>query len=95
MITLGLRRGEVLGLGWDQVDQEAGTVRIRRQLQRVGGELRLGDVKTRRSGRVVPLPDLCAWALRRRKGPGGGAACRRRRLGGLRPRVHHQARDPD
>jgi integrase len=67
VITLGLRRGEVLGLGWEHVDLEAGTVRIRRQLQRVGGELRLGDVKTRRSGRVVPLPDLCVRALRRRK----------------------------
>lgn len=67
VITLGLRRGEVLGLGWDQVDLEEGAVRVRRQLQRVGGELRLGEVKTRRSGRVIPLPDLCVRALRRRK----------------------------
>lgn len=96
VITLGLRRGEVLGLGWDHVDLEAGTVRIRRQLQRVGGELRLGDVKTRRSGRVVPLPDLCVRAPETSQGrPGGGASCRWRRLGGQRPRVHYEARDAD
>ena len=40
LITLGLRRGEVVGLGWEHVDLEAGTVRIRRELERVGGELR-------------------------------------------------------
>jgi integrase len=67
VLTLGLRRGEVLGIAWDQVDLDEGTVRVRQQLQRVGGELRLNEVKTRRSGRVVPLPDLCLRALQRRK----------------------------
>jgi integrase len=67
VITLGLRRGEALGVGWSQVDLEAGTLKIRQQLQRVGGELRLGDVKTRGSGQVVPLPEICVRALRRRR----------------------------
>lgn len=67
VLTLGLRRGEVLGIAWDHVDLDDGTVRIRQQLQRFGGELRLTDVKTRRSGRMVPLPDPCIRALRKRK----------------------------
>ena len=67
VIALGLRRGEVLGVAWDQVDLEGGTVRVRQQLQRIGGQLQLTDVKTRRSGRMVPLPDLCVRALRKRR----------------------------
>jgi integrase len=67
VIALGLRRGEVLGVAWDQVDLDEGTVRVRQQLQRVGGQLRLTEVKTRRSGRMVPLPDLCIRALRKRR----------------------------
>ncbi len=34
-VTLGLRQGEVLGLGWDDVDLEAGTLTVRRSLHRV------------------------------------------------------------
>lgn len=67
VLALGLRRGEVLGIPWDQLDLDDGTVRVRQQLQRVDGELRLTGVKTRRSGRMVPLPDLCIRALRKRK----------------------------
>lgn len=33
-ISLGLRRGEVLGLGWDDVDLDAGQLTVRRQLER-------------------------------------------------------------
>jgi integrase len=33
-VTCGLRQGELLGLRWEDVDLEAGTLKIRRQLQR-------------------------------------------------------------
>ena len=33
-ISLGLRRGEVLGLKWDDVDLDAGRLEVRRQLER-------------------------------------------------------------
>jgi len=33
-ISLGLRRGEVLGLAWDDVDLESGLLTVRRQLER-------------------------------------------------------------
>ena len=33
-LSLGLRQGEALGLGWDCVDLEAGTLRVRKALQR-------------------------------------------------------------
>jgi integrase len=63
-LYLGLRRGELLGLHWDDVDLDAGTVDIRRTLQRVGGELRAVSPKTRTSRRTVAVIGLCVDALR-------------------------------
>jgi integrase len=53
---MGLRRGEALGLRWQEVDLEAGRVTINRALHRVDGELKLEDVKTEGSAGVLPLP---------------------------------------
>jgi len=39
ILVLGLRRGEALGLGWEDVDVDAGELRVAWQLQRVGGQL--------------------------------------------------------
>ena len=36
----GLRLGEALGLKWEDVDLEAGTLQVRRALQRLGGDAR-------------------------------------------------------
>src|SRR6516165_2181770 len=46
LIIYGLRRGEVLGLSWDDIDFDAGIIHVRQQIQRVRGELQLGPVKT-------------------------------------------------
>jgi integrase len=46
LILYGLRRGEVLGLRWDDIDSDGGTIQIHQQLQRVRGELFLAPVKT-------------------------------------------------
>ncbi len=67
-LFLGLRRGELLGLRWDDVDLDAGSLTIRRNLQRVGGELRAVDPKTGKSRRTVPLLGLTADALRDHRG---------------------------
>jgi integrase len=63
LILYGLRRGEVLGLSWSDIDSETGTIRIRQQLQRVRGELQLGPVKTHAGQRTLPLLDLAAQAI--------------------------------
>lgn len=62
---LGMRRSEVLGLKWSDVDLDQGVLVVQRGLQRVDGELKLLPVKTARSKRTVPLPPSVTDALRR------------------------------
>lgn len=62
-LCLGLRRGELLGLRWIDIDMNAGVLEVVQSLQRVGGELRFVRPKTEDSERTVPLPDICQNAL--------------------------------
>ncbi|MFH9739206.1 tyrosine-type recombinase/integrase [Streptomyces roseolus] len=63
LVSTGLRRGEVLGLTWSDVDLAAGQLRVRRNLQRIKRELLFGTPKTARSIRTVSLPKRCVDAL--------------------------------
>jgi integrase len=64
-IGIGLRRGESLGLRWDDIDLAAGTIRVEQTLQRSKGKgLVFGPTKTVRSKRTVPLPAPSLQALR-------------------------------
>jgi integrase len=63
-LCLGLRRGELLGLRWQDLDLEAGTLEVVQALQRIGGALRFVRPKTDDSKQTLPLPDLCIEALR-------------------------------
>ena len=64
VLVLGLRKGEVLGLSEDDVDPDAGALSINSQLQRVGRQLLHRETKTEKSDAALPLPELCAAALR-------------------------------
>ena len=49
-MAMGLRLGEALGLAWDDVDFDRGTLTVRRALQRITGRgLQLVEPKSRRS----------------------------------------------
>lgn len=63
VLLLGLRRSEVCGLHWSDVDLAKGTLRIVRGLQRTGGALQELPTKTRRSRRTVPLPAFVVQVL--------------------------------
>ncbi|HZU77834.1 MAG TPA: site-specific integrase, partial [Dehalococcoidia bacterium] len=66
-LATGMRRGELLGLRWSDLDLDAGTLRIERQLQRLDGEYQFVPLKTRRSRRTLALPPIAIEALRRQK----------------------------
>jgi integrase len=57
-----MRRGEVLGLRW--ADVEGDSVNVRGSLQRMGGELRLVEPKSSRGYRMIPLPPSVSALLR-------------------------------
>lgn len=57
----GLRRGEVLGLRWDDVDLDTGHARIAQTLQTDGS---FGTPKTHRSNRAIAMPAPVVTALR-------------------------------
>jgi integrase len=63
-LYLGLRRGELLGLQWEDVDLDGEKLEVVQTLQRVGGALRLVPPKTEDSARTIPLPPPCVEALR-------------------------------
>jgi integrase len=63
MLVLGLRRGEILGLAWSEVDLEAREALIAWQLQRVSGRLLRRETKTAASDAALPIPEICVRAL--------------------------------
>ncbi|MEW2605664.1 site-specific integrase [Streptomyces sp. NPDC047916] len=65
-ITMGLRRGELVGLRWTDVDLENRVLYVRQQTQRRRGVLYDDDPKGRRR-RAVPLPVMCIASLRWRR----------------------------
>ncbi len=67
VLSLGLRRGEVLGLTWSSVDFEAGELYVDHQLQRAGRQILNQETKTEDSDDFLPLPELCRNALRVRR----------------------------
>lgn len=63
-VSLGMRQGEILGLTWDAVDLDAGTLRVTANLQRVDGVFQMGDTKCAQSRRAIDLPVPLVHALR-------------------------------
>lgn len=55
-LSTGLRRGELMGLQWDDLNMTTGELRIERQVSRVNGELKIFPPKTKSSIRTLVLP---------------------------------------
>ncbi|MEU2616267.1 hypothetical protein ABZ570_32600, partial [Micromonospora sp. NPDC007271] len=72
--TLGLRRGELLGLRWSDLDLDNGTAAIGQTVQRAGGKLHLQDTMTEDSDNVLPLPDWTWLVLLDHRSASGGNA---------------------
>jgi integrase len=64
LATTGMRRGEVLGLRWEDVDLEAQTISIRQTRVMTGYQPLLSTPKTRRGKRLVALDPATVAALK-------------------------------
>ena len=64
-LRTGLRRGELLGLQWADIDLDGGHLSVRRTLARVKGGMTFQPPKTEASQRKILLPAACIAALKR------------------------------
>lgn len=64
----GMRRGEVLGLQWNDVDFTKRVIRVERDIDHHTASI--GDVKTQSSKRLVPIPNELYDMLKKRQGIG-------------------------
>lgn len=60
----GLRRGEICGLKWEDIDLDAKTLKITRARVSHGKTISEGTTKSKRSRRTLPLPDDLVRQLR-------------------------------
>jgi integrase len=64
-LRLGLRRGELLGLQWSDIDLDGRQLNVVRMIQRIPGQpLAAAPLKTRGSRRNIPLPNEVVRTLR-------------------------------
>ncbi|MFC8271390.1 tyrosine-type recombinase/integrase [Streptomyces sp. NPDC057271] len=64
-LRTGLRKGELLGLRWEDLDLDGGTASVRRSLQRTpSGGLTALPTKTLASERRIALPTECVHSLK-------------------------------
>ena len=63
----GLRRGDLCGLRWKDLDLDAGSLRVAQQRVAVGWEVITGAPKTKRSARTISLDSTSVEALRAHK----------------------------
>lgn len=66
-LELGLRRGEMCGLTWDNVDMENKTLRVENALIRVDKKYKISGLKTEGSYRELPISDNLIKILKTHK----------------------------
>ena len=66
-LATGLRRGELLGLKWSDIDWKNGIIKVRRQVARVNGEIVEAPLKTKNSYRAVSISPQAIEVLREQK----------------------------
>ncbi|MDO5152097.1 MAG: site-specific integrase [Eubacteriales bacterium] len=66
-LSTGLRRGELLGLKWEDIDMKQGVIRVRRQISRIDGKIVEAPLKTKNSYRAVTISPQAVEVLKAQK----------------------------
>ena len=66
-LATGLRRGELLGLKWSDIDWKNGIIKVKRQVARVNGEIVEAPLKTKNSYRAVSISPQAIEVLQEQK----------------------------
>ena len=66
-LATGLRRGELLGLKWQDIDWNNGIIKVRRQVARVDGQIVEAPLKTKNSYRAVTISQQAIEVLKQQK----------------------------
>ncbi len=66
-LTTGLRRGELLGLRWQDVDFDRAALAVRQSIEQTKAGLRIKEPKTKKGRRNVSLPAVTVEWLRAHK----------------------------
>lgn len=66
-LSTGLRRGELLGLKWQDIDMKQGVIRVRRQISRIDGKIVEAPLKTKNSYRTVTISPQAVEVLKSQK----------------------------
>lgn len=67
LVGLGIRRGELCGLSWNDFDFENKTVTISKSLAQVGHDLFLKEPKTKNGKRTIAVPETLIKLLKKHK----------------------------
>ena len=66
-LATGLRRGELLGLKWQDIDWKNGIIKVRRQIARVDGQIVEAPLKTKNSYRTVTVSPQAIEVLKQQR----------------------------
>jgi len=66
-LTLALRRGEITGLKWSDIDLDIKTLTVQRTVSKIVGGYLEGEAKTEHSNRVLLIPEVTLAMLKRHR----------------------------
>lgn len=72
-LATGLRRGELLGLKWTDIDLEKGELQVKRQVVRIEGKIVEAPLKTKNAYRTLPLAEDTVQVLKQQKKKAGSS----------------------
>ena len=72
-LATGLRRGELLGLKWEDIDLSQGSLRVQRQVASINGEIIEAPLKTKNAYRTLPLSADAVGVLQEQRKKSGNS----------------------